>query len=495
MLTNFNNDTNSLDTSASPAQRTIFVSGLNYSTSQRQISDFFNDCGGIELIKVPKYKGTENNTGYCHITFTTVMGQYKALSRCGNYLDGRFLDIQPAKGPQNLPKVVNLEQIKSLAIAVKNQPYDCSIQDISQFFTKCGSIVDIKMIFKQQKKFTGYAYVTFQEIVGVQNALLLSGHPLNGRFLKIHNVPSVPKTDDVNIDICHINAIEKNYTVVNNKDNPSTRSPIKTNAFNENNNRQNVRLMNEIPQKQNPHYYQQAISTPPPPAHPNPQLQHNTQTAINQLQHQQSLQYPQQQQWNQTQQVCQFGGQWQPSNQVNLENSNTQMCNSMMNYEYPQIQQMSVGPQTTPTFHNDCEYHYPENCYYGYTSNDLPNSQFHWGASEGLDPQRQQDSNAQILQFPKVALYMNMASNQQMQPNITIPVQVQNTSYSQLNSNANNNCDDKRNQNEASHLHLSNLHMQQQRAIGLEKCIPQDISNSYSPQYDSRQTMSDELWF
>ena len=64
--------------------RTVFVSGLSYSTTEEDITRFFSKCAPIEyfsinfkinsnfrLIKLPRYKSTKRNTGYCHITFET----------------------------------------------------------------------------------------------------------------------------------------------------------------------------------------------------------------------------------------------------------------------------------------------------------------------------------------------------------------------------------------------------------------------------------------
>ena len=68
--------------------RTIFISGLNYKTTEQQISDFLKDCGEIEFMKVPKYRGTQKNTGYCHVTFIDCLGYEKALKLTGNFLDG-----------------------------------------------------------------------------------------------------------------------------------------------------------------------------------------------------------------------------------------------------------------------------------------------------------------------------------------------------------------------------------------------------------------------
>lgn len=164
--------------------RTVFVSGLSYSTTEEELKNFFSTCGQIELIKLPKYKGTERNIGYAHITFAEVTIRNNALCQSGKFLNGRYLDIQPAKGPQNLPKYIEIEDIKEDGIFVKNLPYKCSKQNIVEFFSSCGTIKDTEMI-SPSSKFLGYCYISFENAGAIQKALLLSGHPMNDRFLKI----------------------------------------------------------------------------------------------------------------------------------------------------------------------------------------------------------------------------------------------------------------------------------------------------------------------
>merc|ERR1711862_384655 len=90
MPTNNNNNMNHNDTLAFdsyPRERTVFVSGLDYNTSEAEIYNFFAQCSQIELLKVPKYKNTEKNIGYCHVTFMTKEGQENALLLNGFYLN------------------------------------------------------------------------------------------------------------------------------------------------------------------------------------------------------------------------------------------------------------------------------------------------------------------------------------------------------------------------------------------------------------------------
>ena len=49
--------------------KTVFVSGLPYETTEDELKQFFESCGVIKEIKIPKYQDTGRNIGYSHITF------------------------------------------------------------------------------------------------------------------------------------------------------------------------------------------------------------------------------------------------------------------------------------------------------------------------------------------------------------------------------------------------------------------------------------------
>lgn len=85
-------------------------------------------------------------------------------------------------------EVVSLSDIQFEGIFVKNLPYKISEQDIKEFFNNCGKITETEMIMNGRKKFLGHCYIGFESSESVQKALLLSGHPMSGRFLKIENV-------------------------------------------------------------------------------------------------------------------------------------------------------------------------------------------------------------------------------------------------------------------------------------------------------------------
>lgn len=86
------------------AQRTIFVSGLSYETTEEDIREFFSQSGAMDKVNLPKYQDSNRNIGYCHITFETREEAEGALKLDGEYLGKRYLKITWSKGGKTFKK-------------------------------------------------------------------------------------------------------------------------------------------------------------------------------------------------------------------------------------------------------------------------------------------------------------------------------------------------------------------------------------------------------
>jgi RNA recognition motif-containing protein len=65
------------ETSTTPANKCVFISGIPYDTSEAQIKELFDPCGVIRQIKLPKYQDSGRNLGYAHIYFKKNKGVKK----------------------------------------------------------------------------------------------------------------------------------------------------------------------------------------------------------------------------------------------------------------------------------------------------------------------------------------------------------------------------------------------------------------------------------
>lgn len=78
-------------------ERTVFVNGLSYESQEDDIRYFFEECGDIERINLPKYQNSTRNIGYCHVRFKKRRYARRAVKLNGKYLDKRYLRIEMAQ--------------------------------------------------------------------------------------------------------------------------------------------------------------------------------------------------------------------------------------------------------------------------------------------------------------------------------------------------------------------------------------------------------------
>ncbi|KAL7487894.1 hypothetical protein ACHAW6_013537 [Cyclotella cf. meneghiniana] len=76
----------------------IRVFGLNYSTTEQDVRNFFQHCGKICEITFPTYEDSGRSKGYCGILFASPKAVQKAVQEMnGTELHGRWLSVQEGK--------------------------------------------------------------------------------------------------------------------------------------------------------------------------------------------------------------------------------------------------------------------------------------------------------------------------------------------------------------------------------------------------------------
>merc|ERR1711976_334004 len=171
-----------------PKRLTVFVSGLNYHTTEEEILKFFSGCGKIERINVAKKEGTANNQGFCHIIYADAEGYNNALAMNGTELEGRYLDIIAAKGPTKIEKIKEkLKSSNNITLFVRNIPYDTNETEITELFSKYGQIKGVRLpkCRDNAEKLKGICFIDFENPKDMIGALELDGFSLRGRYLKL----------------------------------------------------------------------------------------------------------------------------------------------------------------------------------------------------------------------------------------------------------------------------------------------------------------------
>ncbi len=117
-MENTNNDFENDNTN-----KTVFISGLPYNSTEEEIKAFFEGCGGIKEFKIPKYQDTGRNIGYGHITFKkkkavqkVIIPIIQALELNGKNLGTRYINVALSKGenPEKSNKIFKFKKQEML---------------------------------------------------------------------------------------------------------------------------------------------------------------------------------------------------------------------------------------------------------------------------------------------------------------------------------------------------------------------------------------------
>jgi nucleolin len=142
---------------------TIFVGGISYDASEEDLSEFFNKCGKIKSVRVPRYHDSGKPRGYAHIDFATSEGVNKALAKNRERMMGRYLDIKIANRKRNGGDFdISEKPPNCKTIFIKNLPYDTNEKEVFSAFQFCGKISHVRLVkWQHTNKLKGIGYVEF----------------------------------------------------------------------------------------------------------------------------------------------------------------------------------------------------------------------------------------------------------------------------------------------------------------------------------------------
>lgn len=146
---------------------TVYIEGLPFDATESAISNFFSSAGQVKAMRLPRWHDSGRLRGYGHVEFCDPAGAVKALEmdgkhlslffseltictfNSGSYMGKRFIKVDRPM----TPRIIQQQQRGALqetvrpagcrTIFVKNLPYDCEEQDVSNAFMFCGKITKV----------------------------------------------------------------------------------------------------------------------------------------------------------------------------------------------------------------------------------------------------------------------------------------------------------------------------------------------------------------
>jgi len=128
----------------------IFVGGLNATTTEMVLTDYFGKYGEVESVNLKKDNVTQNSRGFGFVTFKTTQGLDAAMAEKTHTINGKKVEPRRAK----------LQTSKVFVGGLKESLTD---EDIKTHFSQFGTITDAEIPFdKQNNKRKGFCFVIFE---------------------------------------------------------------------------------------------------------------------------------------------------------------------------------------------------------------------------------------------------------------------------------------------------------------------------------------------
>jgi len=131
--------------------RKLFVGGLSWETSEKELREYFGTYGEIESVNVKTDPNTGRSRGFAFLVFSTTETLEKVLNKGEHVIQGRKVD----------PKKAKARQAKIFVGGLKSEMTD---DDIKNHFSAMGTVTEVEMPMdrvKNQRK--GFCFITFEQ--------------------------------------------------------------------------------------------------------------------------------------------------------------------------------------------------------------------------------------------------------------------------------------------------------------------------------------------
>lgn len=174
-------DSGSAEAPGKDDDRKLFVGGLSWETSDKELREHFSTYGTIESINVKTDPNTGRSRGFAFIVFKTADSIDKVLAAGDHVINNKKIDPKKAKARHG-------------KIFVGGLSTELSDDDIKNYFAQYGTIVEVEMPYdksKNQRK--GFCFITFESEVVVAELLKTPKQNINGKEVDVKK--ATPKPD------------------------------------------------------------------------------------------------------------------------------------------------------------------------------------------------------------------------------------------------------------------------------------------------------------
>lgn len=163
--------------------RKLFVGGLSWETTEKELREYFTKYGEIESINVKTDPNTGRSRGFAFIVFNDAESLDKIIEVSEHTINAKKVDPKKAKARHGKIFVGGLKP-------------ELTDEEIKSFFASYGTILEVEMPFdKQKSQRKGFCFITFEQENVVNDLLKTPKQTINGHQVDVKK--ATPKPDQM----------------------------------------------------------------------------------------------------------------------------------------------------------------------------------------------------------------------------------------------------------------------------------------------------------
>ena len=161
------------------AMRKIFVGGLNYSTTDEGMKEYFERFGEIKDCVVMKFRDTKRSRGFGFVTFTDASVVDDVQNQRPHTIDGSKVETKRATPKEESGGRGTDSSVKKVFIGgLKDEVTD---ELMKEYFEQFGTVINVEqMTVKGTGKKRGFGFAEFTDYDAVDKMLMKGNHVING---------------------------------------------------------------------------------------------------------------------------------------------------------------------------------------------------------------------------------------------------------------------------------------------------------------------------